>query len=241
MVPHCSNKPSFLILPPELRHHVYEYILDDASRKVVSNLMAGKNSKWHEQRRKAKARRQGLETLPSALFLILTCKQIRAETELMVHGKIPFIVEAIPLVRPARRHGDRKIAANMIYRQALLKTLTEGQCGIAPEKLHLVQQLEFCRAWDFLHFLNFERELDELYGCGEYREHNVVGELFRGVKTVVVWTDRDKTVIPLKFGLQESDWEENRPWRMRCTFPLLEEVVVFGSDWVERIRIAAET
>ena len=238
-----TGKSSFLDLPPELRNRIYDYVLENACTKVVISLLGGTNARWHNQRRKAKWRQIGMDTLPSPLALLVTCKQVYSEAKLMVYHKLPFFVGKIPFIPRDLETQDNKIAATMIYRQALFKQLTDGKIAIGLQNLQTIQRIEFSEAREFLHFLKHKRDTDEYFRATGPANRDIIPKLFKGVKTVVVHTDafNRKPGYELKFGSKKSHWDAWPPGRLRDHFHSLEEIVVLGPCWSDDFKIDAET
>lgn len=245
---HCSSlltstsSLSFLDIPPELRNRIYDYVLTDASENVTISLMAGTDARWYEQRRKYRWRRTGMETLPTPLALIVTCKQVYNEARLMLYHKLPFFIGEIPIIPREPGVEDNKVAANMKYRQAVFKELTDGKIAIGLRTMQQIQHLEFAIAKEFFSLLTFKTNMDEEFGSAGQANHNLMRELFSGVRRVTLHTRLFRIFTdPLKFGIETRYYRSWRVGRLRDILPKLEEIVVKGPGWGETTIVTDET
>jgi len=159
----------------------------------------------------------------------------------MIYAKLPFLVDHIPLINKIEVADGNSSRANLEYQEGLLKRLTEGQQGLALQKLHLIHRLEFKAATDFFNFLGLEAGLDTLRGTAGQGKHNILGKIFKGVKIIIIYSPHSRVGLPLKFGVRKSLWDANPPQRVRHTFPLLERMVITGPHWQEEHVVTAET
>lgn len=236
-----SGRSSFLGLPPEVRNQIYGYVLTNASEKVGLSLVAGTNARWYEQRRKNRWRKIGMDTLPTPLALIVTCKQVYNEARLMIYAKLPFFIGEIPMIPREPGVDDSKIAANMRYRQALFKALTDSKIPIGLKNMQRIQHLEFIKAKEFMFALRFKADMDDEFGSAGPADHDLVQQLTSGVRSVTVHTTLYRTWLPLKFGFYRRDYTSFPVGKLRDTFPKLEKILVKGPGWEEITIVTDET
>lgn len=238
-----DGRMSFMDLSPEIRNMIYDYVLDEAAKKIVIKLQAGMIHEWTDQLQYQgfQERPKGLKSLPLGLSLFITNTQIWKEANLMIFSKLPFLVDHIPLIRKPEVADGNVLRTNLEYKEGLLKRLTEGEYGLPLTKLNLVTRLEFKAAMDFHNFLKLEADFDKLRGTAGQSKHNLLGKIFKGVETVVVQSPYNKSWPPLKFGVIQWIWNADLPEKLRHTFPSLETLIVNEPRWQEVHVVTRET
>lgn len=132
----------FLDLPPELRNHVYELVLESAGDLEVrlTRVSDGQDKKSKKKPKRAKPP-------PPKLSLFLTCSQIRSETLTLVYSKF-----CLSIALPPEMWGDSP--SDFLDQEQLYSTVHE-LCSTFPLRaLRSIRHITFQDSGSFRRFCN---------------------------------------------------------------------------------------
>ena len=228
------NWQGLLSLHPELRNTIYEYVFADIQDNMVIHLEGGANEKH-----RVKAKGHETEGVPSALDLLLTCKQIYNEAAGIAYSKLSLTLGTVHQKRKVRRALEGYDNARLTV---LLNTFAKELRATTRSHITRMYFRDFRAMRDLSEYSSMERypltgtdaETDNCTeNCLRYATWNqLVHRAFHNIRTITIDLSKnhvsDSRFARLKAGASWLSlvWQPNRVSWLIKAFSNLEEIVV---------------